>query len=107
MAPPLLTKKTPPPAAPPPTAWADSDFESSYPYLSSFLASCSWDDGTRRTTGTLLFFTQDGSLKACLKDRESNTSAFLTAPTFEDLLIGLEAGLAESTLSFKPSRSPG
>lgn len=77
----------------PVSVWKDGDFEKQWPYLASWIAETSWDDGTARETGTLLIFVQDGMLKICMNDRALNRSCFLTQPTLMLLLDACEAGL--------------
>ena len=73
-----------------------------FPLLGEFLADPHWDDGSERQTGTLLFFVDQGFLKASLHDRELQRAAFLTAPTLTEALLAVEDGLLEGTLDWRP-----
>jgi len=83
------------------TKWMDQEFEKDYPNLFAFLTGDRWDDGTARATGTLLLFTQDGYLKACLNDRALDRSCFVTGPSLTLLFDVAEDGLAEDLLDWR------
>jgi len=73
------------------------------PVLWEFLTTVVWDDGERRTTGTVLYFFDEGRLKACLSDRDSDRVAFVTAGTWEELQEAIDAGLADGSLDWRQS----
>jgi len=73
--------------------------------LFEFLELSAWEDGSERTTGTVLLFIEDGRWKACLNDRDAGLICFLSAETCDDLLKGLDEGLKEDTLDWRVSRS--
>lgn len=86
------------------TKWMDSEFEKDYPHLFAFLTADTWEDKTTRTTGTLLLFTQDGYLKACLNDRALDRSCFVSAPSLTLLFDLVEDGLEEDHLEWRKRR---
>lgn len=88
----------------PVSKWVDGDFEKEWPYLSAFMSSTSWDDGTIRETGTLLLFVQEGYLKACINDRALDRSAFVTGPSINCLFDLVEAGLEQDSLDWRKRR---
>jgi len=95
------------PAAPVATGRKDSysEFEKMWPNLLAFLQDETYEDGSRRTTGTMLFFFQDGQFKACLNDRDCNRSAFLTASGVHEACDSMEAGLANDNLDWRTKKS--
>jgi len=82
-------------------------WEMAHPELVQFLARVSYDDGGSRQPGTLLVFTEHGSLKACLSDRDQGLVAFATSDSFLGLLNVLEEGLAADSLDWRVSRQGG
>jgi len=76
-----------------------------YPTLWEFLTLTEWEEDVPRERGTLLFFVEDGLMKGCLNDKDSGYIAFLSGGSLEDLLEGLEAGLAEESLEWRMSRA--
>jgi hypothetical protein len=73
----------------------------SRPALCSVLFDRAYQDGTKRTTSTLLLFADGHTLKGCLKDRDSEETAWVSAETLEGLLDALEVGLQESRLDWR------
>lgn len=86
------------------TKWIDSEFEKDYPWLFAFLTAELWEDKSARATGTLLLFTQDGYLKACVNDRDLNRSCFVSAPSLTLLFDLIEDGLAEDHLEWRKKK---
>jgi len=76
-----------------------------WPNLMAFLFDETYEDGTRRTTGTLLFFVQDGVFKACLNDRDCNRSAFLACSGPHEGCDAIEEGLVNDSLDWRAKRS--
>jgi hypothetical protein len=60
-----------------------------------------FDDGTPRKTATLLLFTDAGVLKGCLRDRETEETAWVSGDSLESLLDALEVGLQEGRLDWR------
>ncbi len=81
-----------------------SAFFKELPALWEFLAVSKWDDGEERTTGTALFFVEDGVVKLCLNDRDSDRVAFVTGSSAEEVLEAASAGLEGDALDWRASR---
>lgn len=85
---------------------AASDFARLYPTLFEWLETDQWDDGSARETTTLFIFADGGVLKVMMKDRDGKQVAFLSADSLDGLLGGLERGLADGSIVWKPDRPP-
>lgn len=79
----------------------ESQFGDAYPSLWEWLADARWDDGSPRTTATLLLFVEEGRWKLCLHDRDASRTAFLSGETPEAALRSLEAALASEGLEWR------
>jgi hypothetical protein len=71
------------------------------PALAASLLEERFADGAARRTSTLLVFLHEGTLKACLRDRDSDETAWVTADSLAGLLDALEAGLQEGRLDWR------
>jgi len=81
-------------------------FSKKYPCLFEFLTATEWPEGGSRTPGTITFFSEPGSFKACINDRDQALTAFKSGDTFTACLEALEAGLQNDTLDWKqPQKS--
>lgn len=90
------------PAGPPPDPpWNDNDFKSDLPNLYVFLHDDTWDDGKVRITGSISIFKQKGALKAAVNDKDRGLVAFVTAPTFAELLTLIDMGICADNLDWK------
>lgn len=98
---PTVPKTTTPAAA----GWIGDDFKDMYPHVAAFLSQTSWDDGTTRLTGTIGLFVQDGMLKAFLQDKDTQQTAFVTAPIFQALWDTIELGLGDGKLDWRPMKA--
>jgi len=78
-----------------------SNWSEVYPTLWEWLTEEKFDDGTFRTTSSLLVFVQSGELKACINDRHYSRSAFISAATVEDLLQSLDEKLESDSLDWR------
>ncbi len=76
------------------------------PTLYQFLTDDKWDDGSQREPGTLLLFADAGRFKACLNDRDSGRSVFVSAVSLEGILEALEEGLAGDSLEWREKKGP-
>lgn len=85
----------------------DPHFEKTYPALFDYFCSDRWDDKTPRLTTTLWLFAEDGRIKACVSDRDTQESAFVTADTLLGLLEAIEEGLAQDGLSWRKKSASG
>lgn len=75
------------------------------PALWEFLTVTSWPDGGgRRETGSLVVFTEDGGLKACLSDRDGGNVAFVAGRGLFEILEALEAGLVGDDLDWRRAK---
>lgn len=102
-----LERRTIPAAKALPTepAWEDPVFTRDYPSITSFLRDCTWDDGTVRVPGSISLFCQMGTLKAAVSDKARSVIAFVSAPTWEELLALLEMGICNDSLDWKAPRA--
>lgn len=78
-----------------------------FPLLMAHCHDEAWDDGSPRTTSTLMFFSVNNSWRAMLKNRAEDTVAFVTSQTIEGCLVALESGLAGSGLDWRRDQKPG
>jgi len=90
---------------PSPVLVLSASCEANYPTLLEYMRTEKFGDGSPRATTTVTFFFEDGGLKACVKDRETETVTFVTGDGFEAVLATLEALLAEDRAVWKPCRT--
>lgn len=76
-------------------------FAAAYPSLWEMISSSSWPDGSRRVPSTLLMFVDDGTVKACLNDRDQGLTAWASGCGFHACLDALERGLTEDRLEWR------
>jgi hypothetical protein len=81
----------------------DAYFGEKWPLLYRHLVDLRWDDGTNRTTSTIVLFCEEGFVKVCLNDRAEAAVCFMAALTMEDALNMLEEGLASNGLDWRKS----
>ncbi len=80
----------------------------SCPALLEFLTSTVWDeDGSRRETGTLLFFADAAGLKVMMNDRDGSRVAFAVLDPSEGILESLEAMLLDTSTDWRPAKKFG
>lgn len=79
----------------------DPAFRSEFPSLHEYLTQAKWDDGSLRTTSTLLIFIDQGVLRLCLNDRENSRSCFFTAAEFGEGMAKLESALATGKVEWR------
>lgn len=84
----------------------DESLYKSAPELHDFLLVGHWPDGSVRDRGTLLVFSDGGSLKGCLNDKDAGAVAFVTAETFQGVLKAANAALAEGKGDWRPVKAP-
>jgi hypothetical protein len=82
-----------------------SPFAKDYPALWEYLSAVSWEDGTSRETSTVLLFTEDGRVKACLHDRAEARSLWSSGEGVEGALGALEHALETGQAEWRRSRS--
>lgn len=72
-----------------------------YPHLWEFLWDVVFDDGSKRTPGSVVLFRDSLRLKACLSDKDADLVAFVTADTPDALFEALEVGIRDDTLDWR------
>lgn len=86
----------------PGSAETDGFLVSRNPRLLEFLTMTRWPhDGSRRETGSLMVFVENGRWKGTLKDRDGGHVVFLTGDTFLGLLEAFETGLEAEDLGWR------
>lgn len=85
----------------------DPEWQSKWPALFDYMCSNAWDAKTARKTTTLWLFTEFGLVKACVNDRDTNETAFMTHTTLFGLFQSIEDGLADDTLSWRYKEENG
>jgi hypothetical protein len=78
-----------------------------FPALAEFLAAVRWDDGSSRVPGSLTLFTEDGTWKACLSDKDGGLVCFKSGDSPEGVLGALEGGLQVGGLEWRRGRPLG
>jgi hypothetical protein len=71
------------------------------PALAAVLLDPVYATGKPRKTSTLLVFVHEGRLKGCLRDRDTEETAWVSADGLEGILDALEAGLQEGALDWR------
>lgn len=71
----------------------DPKFSQGFPFVYEFLTETKWEDGGAREVGTLTLFIESGVWKACLNDRDSECSMYVTGETTLACMKALEARL--------------
>jgi len=80
----------------------------SYPALLAFLSDDTWEDGTKRETGTAMLMFGDGLLKLWIHDRNGEGSAALASgEALEDVLAAADDMLATGTGEWRADRGKG
>jgi hypothetical protein len=77
------------------------DWEKTHPSLCEFLCKSTWEDGTSRTTGTVMLMTEAGLWKAWVNDRDSGLSAFVSSGTLLGLLKSIDKGVESGQLDWR------
>jgi len=75
-------------------AAADEQFEGTYPHLFAQLTVLEWGKGKPRQTSTVTLFTDEGTWKASLNNRDEGLTLFGTGESFDQALAVLEEQLA-------------
>jgi len=88
------------------TTAPDGELQATCPALEEFLRETELSPGKGRKTGTILLFTEGGSWKACLADRELGLVAFVAGASFRDVLGSAEGLLEGSDGDWRPTRQP-
>lgn len=85
----------------------DEKFVNDYPNITEYLFTAFWQDGSPRVTSTLSVFSDNGSLKVVLNDRDNQRSAFFSEETLIDTLTAIEQALASNRVDWKSRRGGG
>lgn len=72
-----------------------------WPTMWEFLSLTLWPDGKSRSTGTILFFVEQGRVKANLNDRDAGVSTFVSGTSLSQCLEAVEAGLSDDSLEWR------
>jgi len=80
------------------------DWEKWYPATVEWLSRSSWDDGSARSTGTLMLMWEGGSWKVWAHDRELSEGQFISGATPEQVLESLEKSLTTGVGDWRPDR---
>lgn len=84
-----------------PSVVQDDSFREKFPTLVDFLCLGSWEDGSRRQTGTILVFMEDGLWKCCLNDRDGDCYCFLASESFQGLLSSANDNLDRNSCEWR------
>lgn len=82
----------------------DETFSSKCPALFEFLTVLPDDAPKSAKTASLTLFTEDGLFKICLSDRVTGLVCFVSGETYQETLMGLEAGLSNGTVDWRSPR---
>lgn len=104
-----MKRPTSAPGAPGGKAAPADDLAALFPLLAEHLTSTSYDDDppTARQTSTLLIFAQDGSYRACLRDRQEQRCLWIAAREWGELLPVLEEALGDPDAVWRDDRLSG
>jgi hypothetical protein len=75
-----------------------------YPMLWAFLAESSYADGSERATGTVTLSVEDGSVKACLRDRQEARILFVSGNTLSACLDNANCAVEEDGADWRPDK---
>ena len=78
-------------------------FVKEFPALHEFLTVTKWDEDTRRITGSMNCFFEDGVYKLCLSDRDQGYVAFVTVDDPVDGLRLVESQMRDGTIEWRRS----
>jgi hypothetical protein len=82
-----------------------SGYWSKLPTLCEWLSALTWEDGSRRLTGTIMVFGEDGRWKAWLHDRDAAMGCFVSSDTLEGALQAAEKAVGSSGGDWRPDKS--
>jgi len=80
-------------------------WDKSYPNVVEFLSKVTWEDGSGRSTGTVMFLVENGWWKAWVHDRDASLGCFVSASSLPDLLKTLNQGLETGAMDWRPDRN--
>lgn len=82
----------------------DPELEQRCPNVYAFLTQTRYDDGSFRTTATLLFFVEDAAIKVCINDRENNRSLFRRSGSIWGALDAVEEAIGGGSADWKAKK---
>lgn len=82
----------------------DPSFEKKYPTLWCYLSKLAFPDGEVRKRSSLIVFCEDGMVKGCLSDKDTEASLWAASGTFTGLLEALEGRLTEDAPEWRAQR---
>lgn len=83
----------------------DSTARAVFPAVYEHCTGETWDDGSPRTTSSLLVFYEAGLWKVCLNDRATERTGWATGVTPEAALESLERMLASDGMDWRKSKA--
>lgn len=75
-----------------------------YSEIWEFLTATKYPDGKSRRTGRLSLSCESGGIRCSLMDDETGQYASQISPSLDDLLLSVEAALADGSLSWRESK---
>lgn len=88
-----------------PSKLDDAETKGLFPTLWDYMTQDRWDDGSPRETASLLIFTQDGMLKAMLRDRENGQCLWTAGVSVATVMFQLDAALNDPNADWKADRA--
>lgn len=85
----------------------DSDLALACPNLVEFLTRDVWEDGSRRTRGTVLLLCEDRLWKAWLNDKDARMSAWVSGSSLQQLWERLDAILGGAAHEWRRDKEGG
>lgn len=82
----------------------DPAFEKKYPTLWAYISKIAFPDGEVRKRSTLIVFAEDGMVKACLSDKDTESSLWAASGTFTGVLEALEGRLTEDSPEWRAAK---
>jgi hypothetical protein len=76
------------------------------PTLCEWLSATTWEDGSSRSTGTVMVFAEDGRWKAWVHDRDASMGCFVSSETLDGLWSAVEKAVGASGGDWRPDRKP-
>jgi hypothetical protein len=85
---------------------ADAALEKTCPVLHAFMTEVE-EDGKPRSPSSLVIFTEEGSWKGCLSEKDAGLQLWRTADSLQKLLAALEKALAGGNADWRRKFVPG
>lgn len=81
--------------------WDDDMFKEEYPAIFAFLYDTKYEDGSQRAPGSISIFVNGYSLKFAVNDKDRGVVAFVTAPTWAEMMQIVDDGIRNDNLDWK------